>query len=215
MSWREVSIGPGLVRLRAMTALDAATHITVPAAGAPLLPPVERPSKLVWKVAFFFMRRKFGKVMGPAGVFSARMPFAFTSFYGKVPKLDNQLAIDEDTALLVREQVATLNRCLFCMDATKATALRKSEGLAAKVEALGSYRSSDRFSAAERAALDYVTELTRTRSVSDETFAALKRHHSEREICDIVWLVASEHLYNLNNLALNIGSDGFCDLLAK
>jgi hypothetical protein len=28
-----------------------------------------------------------------------------------------------------------------------------------------------------------------------------------------VWLVASEHLYNLNNIALNIGSDGFCAMI--
>lgn len=34
----------------------------------------------------------------------------------------------------------------------------------------------------------------------------------EREICEIVWLVSNEHLYNLNNLGLNIGSDGLCQV---
>ena len=41
---------------------------------------------------------------------------------------------------------------------------------------------------------------------------ALAQHYSEREICDIVWLVASEHLYNVTNIGLNIGSDGLCDV---
>lgn len=53
------------------------------------------------------------------------------------------------------------------------------------------------------------------RRVSHATFAALAEHHSEREICDIVWLVASEHLFNLSNIGLNIGSDGLCERLAE
>jgi hypothetical protein len=44
--------------------------------------------------------------------------------------------------------------------------------------------------------------------VSPDTFARLARHFSEREICDIVWLVASEHLANMTNRGLNIESDG-------
>jgi hypothetical protein len=67
---------------------------------------------------------------------------------------------------------------------------------------------------AERAALDYVTEVTNEKYVRPDTFAALARHYNERGICEIVWLVASEHLYNINNLALNIGSDGLCKVPA-
>lgn len=33
-----------------------------------------------------------------------------------------------------------------------------------------------------------------------------------RVICEIAWLVASEHLYSLNNLGLGIGSDGLCQI---
>jgi len=51
--------------------------------------------------------------------------------------------------------------------------------------------------------------------VKPETFARLASFYSEREICDIVWLVASEHLYNINNVGLNIGSDGMCELDPK
>jgi alkylhydroperoxidase family enzyme len=48
--------------------------------------------------------------------------------------------------------------------------------------------------------------------VSQETIAELSRHYSEREICEIVWLVSSEHLYNVSNIGLNIGSDDLCQV---
>jgi alkylhydroperoxidase family enzyme len=181
----------------------------------PLLPPVEHPKSIVWKLGFFFMRRKLGKVLGPAGVFSARMPLAFTTYYGKVGRLDKKLALAPELALLVREQVATVNGCEFCMDATKANALKRSPEDAARFTDLHRYRTSPRFTAAQRAALDYATEVTKAKRVDEATFAALREHFSEREICDIVWLVASEHLFNINNVALNIGSDGFCAMLEQ
>jgi alkylhydroperoxidase family enzyme len=180
---------------------------------ATLLPPIEHPKSLGWRLAFSFMRRKFGKVMTPASVWSVRMPLAFTTYYGKVGKLDKKLELDAHTAILIREQVATVNGCLFCMDTSRAAALKQSSDNEAKFDALGDYRASALFSEAERAALDYVTELTRDKAVDEATFARLASHYSEREICDIVWLVASEHLFNLNNIGLNIGSDGLCEML--
>jgi AhpD family alkylhydroperoxidase len=210
-----LSITAGAVRLPCMASLDAVPQLVTHDDAAPLLAPIEHPKRWVWRLAFAFMRRKFGKVMTPASVFSARMPLAFTSYYGKVGKLDKKLVLPRDTAELIREQVATLNGCAFCMDATKATVLQRSADAGAKLQELHRYGESEYFTEAERAALDYVSELTRTKAVDAATFAALRRHYSEREICDIVWLVASEHLFNLNNLALNIGSDGLCELLAR
>jgi hypothetical protein len=34
-------------------------------------------------------------------------------------------------------------------------------------------------------------------------------------LTDIVWLVASEHLNNITNIGLNIGSDGLCELAQR
>ena len=87
----------------------------------------------------------------------------------------------------------------------------------AKFDALGQYGTSNLFADADRAALDYVTELTTDKKINDETFSRLSRHYSEREICEIVWLriVASEHLYNLTNIGLNIHSDMLCDISRK
>src|SRR5439155_23117448 len=85
----------------------------------------------------------------------------------------------------------------------------------AKFDALDDYRTSPLFSDAERAVLDYVTELTRDKQVNPSTFQRMAGHYSEREICEIVWLVASEHFYNIRNIGLNIHSDMLCDISKK
>jgi alkylhydroperoxidase family enzyme len=175
------------------------------------LPPIERPRGLIMKLAYYFTRLQFGKVLTPLKVHSARMPAAFGMFYGKVAKLDKKLTLAPETAMLIREQVAHINVCLFCIDIGRWATIKASMNQA-KFDALGQYDTSPLFTDAERAALDYVTELTKDKKVNPETFARLSRYYSERAICEIVWLVASEHLYNMTNIGLNIHSDMLCDI---
>ncbi len=116
--------------------------------------------------------------------------------------------------LLIRHQVARINICLFCIDIARSFTIKASMN-EAKFDALEQYRTSELFTETERAALDYVTELTKEKKVDPDTFARMSRHYSEREICEIVWLVASEHLYNMTNIGLNIHSDMLCDISRK
>ena len=163
------------------------------------------------KLAYHFTRRQFGKVLTPLKVHSARLPSAFGLFYAKIGKLDKKLTLPPETVLLLREQVARINVCLFCMDLGRAFTIQASMNQA-KFDALDQYRTSSLFTNADRAALDYVTELTKNKEVKADTFARLAEHYSEREICEIVWLVASEHVYNMTNIGLNIHSDMLCDI---
>jgi alkylhydroperoxidase family enzyme len=178
----------------------------------PYLAPIEKPKGLLVKIVYFFTRRQFGKVATPIAVFSARMPTGFLTFYGKISRLDKKLLLPSQTAVLIRERVASINACLFCMDSARWYVMAKSPENLERLDALPDYRTSPLFSDAERAALDYVTELTTSKHIDPSTFERLARYYSEREICDIVWLVASEHLYNLTNHGLGIGSDGLCEL---
>jgi hypothetical protein len=178
---------------------------------ATYLAPVEKPGPMM-KMVYVFSRRQVGKVTAPISVFAARMPLAFGNFYGKLSRLDKKLKLPKETALLIREQVASVNTCLWCMDSARWFALKGPKDNLARLDALQEYRTSPLFSNADRAALDYATQLTSTRQVEPDTFATLNRHYSEREICDIVWLVASEHLYNMTNVGLGIGSEGLCEL---
>ena len=175
------------------------------------LSPIENPQSLMLKLAYYFTRRQFGKVLTPLKVHSARLPPAFGLFYTKISKLDKKLLLPRETVLLIREQVARTNICLFCMDIGRAFTIKASMNQA-KFDALEQYRTSSLFTEAERAALDYVTELTKNKTVSADTFARMAGYYSEREICEIAWLVASEHLYNMTNIGLNIHSDMLCDI---
>jgi alkylhydroperoxidase family enzyme len=178
------------------------------------LPSIENPRGLIMKLAYYFTRRQFGKVLTPLKVHSARLPLAFGLFYGKVSKLDKKLTLSPEMVMLMREQVARVNVCLFCIDIGRSFTIKASMNQA-KFDALEQYRTSNLFSEAERAALDYVTELTKEKKVKPETFVRMQRHFSERQICEIVWLVASEHLYNMTNIGLNIHSDMLCDIGLK
>jgi hypothetical protein len=128
------------------------------------LAPIEKPNGLMMKLAYYFTRRQFGKVLTSLKVHSSRLPPAFGLFYTKIGRLDKKLSLPAETALLIREQVARINVCLFCIDMGRAFAIKASMNQA-KFDALEEYRTSPLFTDAERAALDYVTELTRNKKV--------------------------------------------------
>jgi alkylhydroperoxidase family enzyme len=180
----------------------------------PFLPPIEKPKGFIKKLVYGMSRKQFGKVPTPVKVFAARMPTAFGMFYGKISQLDKKLQLPRETAFLIREQVARINVCLFCTDIGRFFAMKEAMS-EAKFDALPEYRSSSLFTDSERAALDYVTELTQEKKVDPNTFNRLAGYYSEREICDIVWLVATEHVYNMANIGLNIHSDMLCDISKK
>jgi hypothetical protein len=89
-------------------------------------------------------------------------------------RLDQKLQLPQQLSGLIREQVASINTCLFCMDAARSYAMKEPAGLA-RFDALPGYRASPLFTDAERAALDYATELTRDKKVDPGTFARLAR----------------------------------------
>jgi alkylhydroperoxidase family enzyme len=186
---------------------------TIPTADT-FLAPIEEPPGLFMKLAYAMTRRQFGKVLTPLKVHAARLPLAFGLFYSKIAKLDQKLILPPETIMVIREQVARINVCSFCIDIGRSITIKASMNQA-KFDALDEYRTSPLFTYAERDALDYASELTRNKQVNAETFARMARQYSEREICEIVWLVASEHLYNMTNIGLNIHSDMLCDISKK
>lgn len=99
----------------------------------------------------------------------------------------------------------------FCMDAARVAVVRQSFN-EAKFDALNAYNTSPLFTEGERALLEYVTQLTRDKKADADVFTKMACYYSERQICEVVWLVASEHLYNITNIGLNIHSDMLCDL---
>jgi alkylhydroperoxidase family enzyme len=179
------------------------------------LPPIDKPKGLMLKLLYRILGRQFGKVPSWLNVWSARMPFAYTKWTGTVAKLNKQLQLPQDTMRLIRACVDNINGCTWCADAGRWYELTKSPHNVPKLDAVNDYQANPLFSNKERAALEFATELTDNKHVSPETFATLSKYYSEREICEIVWIVSTNHLFNINNFGLGIGSDGSCDLIPE
>lgn len=178
-------------------------------APAPRLAPIENPSSWKTKVTYALARWQQGTVITPLKVVWARMPEGLRLAY-EMNALEDEITLDSELHVLVKELVSTLNGCSFCQDIGLADA--PTEDLPeAKLEALLEYDSHPAFTAAERAALSYVEEATQV-DVSNDTFEALRPHFDEREIVELTWLMALENYYNHMNRALGIGSDNLCDI---
>lgn len=177
----------------------------------PFLAPIDRPQSLIMRLVYAMTQKQFGKVLTPLKVWAVRLPPAFGSFVGKISGLDKKLVLPQDLQFLVRQRVAQLNTCSFCIDIGRFFAM-KEHVAEEKISALERYSESPLFSERERAALDYVTELTRDKKISPAAVSRLKANFSEREICEIAWLVAGEHVYNMINIGLNIHSDMLCSV---
>ncbi|MPR36708.1 carboxymuconolactone decarboxylase family protein [Salmonirosea aquatica] len=180
----------------------------------PFLAPVEKPKSFSWKLLYYFTRKRFGQVITPLKVMSVRMPVAFGSFSGKISQLDKKLKLPAETVMLVRQRVAQLNVCLFCIDIGRAYSIRARMDQA-KFDTLSDYANSPLFSERERALLDFVTRLTRDRKMDTPLFQRLAHYFDEREICEINWIIATEFYYNMGNIGLNIHSDRLCDIAKK
>ncbi len=180
----------------------------------PFLPPIEKPKSFVWKVLYFLTRRRFGKVITPLKVMAARLPVAFGSFSGKIGQLDKKLQLPTETVMLVRERVAQINVCLFCIDIGRAFTIMSAMNQA-KFDALNEYQTSPLFAPEEKVLLDFVTRLARDRKMDADLFNKLAQHYDDRSICEIIWIVATEFYYNIGNIGLNIHSDMICDIARK
>jgi alkylhydroperoxidase family enzyme len=180
----------------------------------PFLTPIEQPKGLLWKLIYFWTRKRFGKVITPLKVIAVRMPASFGSFSAKISRLDRKLQLSAETVMLVREQVARINVCTFCIDIGRAKTI--ADGMnQAKFDELDAYRTSSHFSEKEKVLLDFVTMLARDRTMDRELFSKLAAHYDERSICEVVWITATEFYYNIENIGLNIHSDLLCDITRK
>lgn len=165
----------------------------------------------MWKFIYAWSRKHFGKVMTPLKVMAARMPFRFAAFSGKISQLDKKLQLPPETVMLVRQRVAEINLCLFCIDIGRSKTIAASMNQA-KFDALPGYADSPLFSEKEKTLLDFVTLLARDRKMDKVMFDRLARFYSEREICEIIWITGTEFYYNIGNIGLNVHSDMLCDI---
>ena len=170
---------------------------------------IENPSSPLLKIAYWFSRRQFGKVMTPLKVIYSRKP-PLLKFAMKIAKFEEkQNSLAPDLRLLIKIAAAAENGCTFCQDIALAQAVRGKIGTE-KFVALVSGAGEDQpiFTEKERAVLNVIRQYAAERKVSDENFAALRKHFSEEQIVEILALNAFEQFYNALTIPLEIESDG-------
>ena len=175
---------------------------------------IEKPRNPFLRLMYWLTKRQFGRAITPFKVIFARMPRAIAAQLGIYFGLLGKSGIEPGLQLLLQTHVATINGCSFCVDIGRA--MGTYQGLTfEKVDAVADFRTSALFTPRERAALAYVEEATRTKRVTDETFAAMRAHFSDEQIVAITWLNAVENYFNLLNGPLGIESDGLCTIAER
>jgi AhpD family alkylhydroperoxidase len=159
------------------------------------------------------VRRQFGRELDSVNIV-ARSPGLFIPYLLTSRLARGKTALSPTVRSLAMHLVAARNGCGWCMDFGLASAMKAGES-PEKLLAVLDYRTDDRFSAAERAALAYAEAITDgTGYVPDEVFDALRPHFSEREIVELTIGVAIENFFNRINGPLGIEAQGFCALPA-
>jgi alkylhydroperoxidase family enzyme len=118
--------------------------------------------------------------------------------------------VDERIKNLVELKGAQMIGCEFCVD-LGSQICRNSGFSDSELLALARYQSSDQFTEREKAALDYTVAVMHTPvEVTDELFARMQEHFSDKQIVEITALLT---LVNVDrfNAAFGIGSAGFSD----
>ena len=102
--------------------------------------------------------------------------------------------IDGQSRELAVIRVAILNHVDYVVRA-HGPAYALKEGLTAdQVDAVANWQGSNLFSEKQRALLAYVDSMTREIDVSDDVFAEIRKHHSERQVVELTMLIGA---YNM------------------
>jgi AhpD family alkylhydroperoxidase len=119
--------------------------------------------------------------------------------------------VDEHLRALVVLKSAVMQGCEFCQDISSHEARRASVSDEQLLD-LYRYRDSEHFDEAERLVLDLAAGMTATPvQVGDELFAALRARFDERQLVELVNLIALENLRSRFNAAFGIGAAGFSE----
>lgn len=177
------------------------------------LEPIEKPRNILVRIAYWWSKREFGKVIMPAKVVYARKPKLMWIANKIYQTQEKNFSLDPSLRLLIQTLASMLNGCAFCNDISLAQAVQKKLG-SEKFFELGedAAQKSKNFSGKEQSVIAFVNEYSSNRSVSEKTFESLRKHFSEEEIIEIVAVNAFEQYFNAFAIPLEIESDGLRQL---
>lgn len=180
------------------------------------LAPIDNPPGLFLKIAYWFSRKQYGKVLTPLKIIYARKP-ELLRFAMKIDKFEKkQNSLPEDLRLFIKFAAAAQNGCTFCTDIALAQAVKNKIGTGKFTAILSdSVFDQNALTEKERAVLAFIKQYAEEKNVSVENFAALGKYFDETQIIEIIALNAFEQFYNAMTIPLEIKSDELRELAAK
>lgn len=172
--------------------------------------PIENPQSWIVRIAYWYSRRKYGKVLTTLKVLYARKPGLIRPYAALLGSEKKLMTLPSELRILLKAKIASINGCQFCIDIARYSA--NEEVTANKIGALDSCATNPLFNSRERSALAFVEKATKSRKVSAQTFEAPRVHFEEGDIVELTWLNAMENFLNLTTLPLGIGSDNLCEI---
>ena len=112
-------------------------------------------------------------------------------------------AVGQKLIELVYLRVSQINGCAYCLNLHTNSLLKDGETQRRIAEVAG-WRVSDQFSEKERAALNWAEQLTNisTSHADDESYEALKKVFSDKEISDLTFAISL--MNGMNRLAISM-----------
>ncbi|ASU85181.1 carboxymuconolactone decarboxylase family protein [Nocardiopsis gilva YIM 90087] len=123
------------------------------------------------------------------------LPDVFTSLRGIDAELRETL--DHTTYELIKLRASYVNGCAFCIDMHAFDAMKAGESQQRMFLVAAWHEARDHFTEAEQAVLTLTDEVTELDGgVSDEVYAAVARHYSDREIAALIAAIGLINFFN-------------------
>jgi AhpD family alkylhydroperoxidase len=171
--------------------------------------PSRKASPLV-KLIYRLSRRKVGRMMDPVAVY-AHAPSLLIGYGMLEEATTKQHRVEERLKVLAELKAGALVNCEFCVDI--GSSLGREAGISdEQLLALPRYRDSEMFDDLEKLVIDYATAMSSTPAmVSDELFAALRKHFDERQLVELTNVIALENMRARFNNAFEMTPAGFSE----
>jgi 4-carboxymuconolactone decarboxylase len=162
------------------------------------------------RLVYRLSRRQLGRDVDPVSVY-AHLPRLLIGYGMFEQATAKQHRVEERLKALAETKAAAVVNCEFCCDIASSIA-REAGVTEEQLLALPRYRESDEFTALEQLVLDYATAMSRTpTTVTDELFAALRKHFDERQLVELTNVIALENMRARFNSAFDMNPAGFSE----
>jgi 4-carboxymuconolactone decarboxylase len=177
----------------------------------------DRDAGLGAKIAFFFTKRKLARMTGletaemlePLRMY-AHIPRLLNA-YGRLEQAESKLDILTPRVRALAElKSATTVHCEYCIDL--GSQIAREWGITdEELRSMTDYKNAACFSDVDKLILEYAAAISRTPvEVSDELFDALRAHFDTAQLVGLTHVITLGNLRARFNIALGIGSSGFC-----